>query len=83
VSLRRRVERLERATAEEQAGTLWLVFLDPQGIVLDSGKEDVRPWVGRHYRDVKEACVPIGKVWLMPSGVAVRDIFPPIGSTGA
>ena len=45
---RQRLQRLERLRPPDSP-TLWLVFVDEEGIVLDDGSVGVRPWIGKHY----------------------------------
>jgi hypothetical protein len=42
---RQRLQRLERLRPPDSP-TLWLVFVDEEGIVLDDGSDGVRPWIG-------------------------------------
>jgi hypothetical protein len=50
MSLRHRLKRLESAVP--RGPVVWLVCVDEEGIVLDDGSAEVRPWVGRHVREV-------------------------------
>jgi hypothetical protein len=48
--LRHRLKRLELVVPP--APVVWLVCVDEEGRVLGDGSAEVRPWVGRHFREV-------------------------------
>ena len=51
MNLRMRLERLEKQIPNDE-DTLRLAWVDSNGRILDDGSVIVRPWIGRHYREL-------------------------------
>ncbi|HYT92364.1 MAG TPA: hypothetical protein VEL76_26860 [Gemmataceae bacterium] len=56
MNLRNRLKRLEKL--QPKGPTLWLVYVDEAGLILDDGSAEVKPWVGRHYSELPS----VGKI---------------------
>lgn len=59
MSLRTRLKRLERL--RPPGTTLWAVFIDEAGRIMDDGSVIMRPWVGRRLSELP-AEIKVGKV---------------------
>src|SRR5262249_30595832 len=60
-NLRSRVERLER-TVGPPSQDVYAAFVDGEGRILDDGSEVIRPWIGRHHRELPDPVTVIGGV---------------------
>jgi hypothetical protein len=61
-NVRRRLARLERLRPPPSAPHQYVAFVDERGSILDDRSEAVRPWVGRHYRELPQPVSVIGRV---------------------
>ena len=51
MNLRMRLMRMEKQIPNDE-DTLRLAWVDSNGRILDDGSVIVRPWIGRHYREL-------------------------------